>query len=165
MSVGALDARGLERGEQRRVEVQSGGRRGNRSACAREHGLIALAIRARSARWMYGGSGTWPMASTASMTDPASGREPNPAAPEELPLEHLPVQRGCAALEDHRGPGLQLLPGMHQRVPDFRAGRVTRAIDARQEQALDGAAGRHAPSEQPRGKHAGVVDDNQVARI
>jgi hypothetical protein len=55
---------------------------------------------------------------------------------------------------------------MHERVPQLCPSALFRALAprrARQQQALDGAAGRHAPSEQPRGEHAGVVDDEEVA--
>ena len=56
---------------------------------------------------------------------------------------------------------------MHQRLPALaRFGpssvRHSRPVDGDQ-QALDGAAARHAAAEQPRRKHARVVDDEQIA--
>ena len=42
--VSELDARLAAGLQDRRVEMQAGGRRGNRAGLAREHGLVALAI-------------------------------------------------------------------------------------------------------------------------
>jgi hypothetical protein len=46
---------------------------------------------------------------------------------------------------------------MHQCIP------LAFGFVIRQQQALDSAAARHAGAEQTRGKHLGVVDDEQVA--
>ena len=60
------------------------------------------------------------------------------------------------AVEHDARSGPQLLPRMHQRLPAI-------AFDRRDEQALDGAAARHAPAEQPRRDHARVVHDEKIA--
>ena len=71
--------------------------------------------------------------------------------------EHLSEQPPAAAVEDDAGTGAKPLPGVHEGVPAPVAPR-------RQQQALDRPPARHAPPEQPRGNHPGVVDDEQVAR-
>ena len=77
---------------------------------------------------MYGGSGTWPSASTASATVRPDGRSQaarvagrETAAPGSRPRASRPL-----ALEHHARAGLQLLAGMHERVPLLRAGLVLR---------------------------------------
>ena len=123
---------------------------------------------------MYGGSGTWPSAST-SVVDVARrlGPEPDRPAAVEVALEHLGHQHAGVALEPHERARLQLLPGVHQGLCHTRLGSADPAIRAieparvrrrAQQQALDGAAARHAAAEQPRGEHARVVDDEQIAR-
>ena len=69
------------------------------------------------------------------------------------------------ALEDDARSRLQLLTRMHQRFPAF-ARRCRRSrVEPRDQQTLDGAAARHTTAEQPRRKHSGVVDDEQIARL
>src|SRR5690348_4365887 len=95
------------------------------------------------------------------VVDRAAPLDPDPdaAASEELPLEHLPHQhsgpRGRTLwrrLETNARARLQLLTWMHQRGPDL-AVRILRL--AREEQTLHRAAARDAMPEQACGKHAG----------
>ena len=68
---------------------------------------------------MYGGSGTWPMASTASSSGEPSSvqrrttRRPKPA------LEDLAVD-GVNSFKHHPRPRFQFLPRVHQRLPELR---------------------------------------------
>ena len=71
-------------------------------------------------------------------------------------LEHLGTELESITPEDDPGPGMQLLPRVHQGLPSI-------GLQAPDQQALDGAARRIAASEQPRGKHLGIVDDEEVA--
>jgi hypothetical protein len=50
---------------------------------------------------------------------------------------------------------MKFLAWMHERIPMF-------IIEIGEQQTLDGAAARDAASEQPRRKHFGVVDDEQI---
>ena len=113
---------------------------------------------------MYGGSGTWPSASTASATVRPGGR-PQPHAPAAVkpPLQDLALERRAIALEHHARAGLQLLAGMHERVPLFRAGRPStgRPVPISRHSTAP-PLGTRRPM-QPGGKHLGVVHDQQVA--
>ena len=66
------------------------------------------------------------------------------------------ARRARGIVEHHPRAGLQLLAGMHERVP-------VRVVHALEQQTLDRAAARVAAPDQPRRKHARVVDDEQVA--
>ena len=92
------------------------------------------------------------------------GPETNDSASVELLLEHLAVDRVNSFKRDPRSL-VQFLPRMHQSFPEFgkRVPRISGSQSSHQE-ALHGAARRHAVSEQARGKHARVVDDDEVAR-
>src|SRR6185369_5516686 len=67
----------------------------------------------------------------------------------------------------HDRAGLQFLARMHERRPYLRGSRILDRdrILALEEQTLDGSAARNALTEQPRGKHAGVVHDDKVGRL
>ncbi len=55
---------------------------------------------------------------------------------------------------------------MHQRLPILRARHRRRDRAARfppNQEAFDRASARHTPSEQPRGKHTRIVDDDDIA--
>ena len=70
--------------------------------------------------------------------------------------------QGVNSFKHHARPRFQFLPGMHQRLPD----RVSRGQNVRprpDQETLDRAAAGDAAAEQPRGKHARVVDDDQIA--
>ena len=147
-------------------EVQAGRRRRDRSALARVDGLIALAIRRPIRALMYGGSGMWPIASIGRRRrSPDAVPQPDRAPSVEMAREHLAVQHAAPSpLEHHARARLQLLTRVHQRVPLFGARRsAADGTAGAHEQALDGAAARHATAEQPRRKHARVVDDEQIA--
>ena len=108
---------------------------------------------------MYGGSGH-----VADRVDDvvhggrAVGPEPDQTAPVEPPLQNLGAQAGRACRAERQlCSGLQLLPGMDERLPVL-------IVAAAQQQALHRSAARHPAAEQTRGKHARVVDDDEVAR-
>jgi hypothetical protein len=73
-------------------------------------------------------------------------------------LEDLGAEFEAITLEDDPGPGMQFLPRVHQGFPSI-------GLQATDQQALDGAARRIAAAEQPRGKHPGVVDDEEVTPV
>jgi hypothetical protein len=83
------------------------------------------------------------------------GPEADHPAAVKAARQHLPVNRP-RAVELHLGAAPQLLAGVHQRFPPI-------GVEAFDQDALDGAAARHAPADQPRGEHARVVDDEEVA--
>ena len=70
-------------------------------------------------------------------------------------LENFAVQR-ISALEDDAGAGFEFLAGVHQRFPPV-------GLQPCDKEALDGAAARDAPADQPRREYTGVVDDEDVA--
>src|SRR5688572_22314829 len=71
--------------------------------------------------------------------------------------ENLAIQPHHIVLEHHLRPRLELLAGMHQRVPFS-------APERPDQQTLDDATARTPPSKQPRRKHLRVVHDEQIAR-
>src|SRR3954454_16030613 len=99
--------------------MQSGCRRRDRAALVRVDGLITLAIvrpiGATNVRWQWNGTdavdglGDWTI----------FAGEPNRTAPEEPTFEHLTFEPNTVPFEQHFRPRLQLLPGMHQRLPHF----------------------------------------------
>ena len=74
----------------------------------------------------------------------------------EMPLENLTVQHMRGAAEHDSRAGLELLPGMHERIP-------TSFAEIGKQKAFDGPAARHARAEQPGRKHFRVVDDEEIA--
>ena len=144
--------------EDRVAEVQSGRRRRHRSTLAGIDSLVPLAIaRQSSARAMYGGSGTWPSASIASST---LARVPLHSRMVRRPWKRrsrISACRTCVSLRNSTAePELSFWPGCtsasHRSSSTFR-----------QQQALDGAAARHAFAEEPRGKHLRIVEHQQIA--
>ena len=94
--------------------------------------------------------------------------ESNAPPAEELALQNLAMNHRAvtvAAFEPQTRTGFQLLPGMHQRGPDLIVSAARRAVRfvTSQQQTFDGPAARHAAAQQPRRKHARVVDHQQVA--
>lgn len=157
-----LDPLRRQRVEQGTREVQAGGGCRHRAGCRRVDGLIPLAIVA----------GVRPLdvrrqRDVADRVDRRLDRragcraQPNDAPPEEAALDHFTLQRGAFPLEPDLRAGAQLLSRVHQRVPQL-AGRI--AVHVPEQQAFDRSARGHATAEQPGGNHAGVVDDQQVAR-
>ena len=106
------------------------------------------------------------MRSIASSRDSAAvGPQPDHPTAEPPALGHFSMDRGNA-LEDDPRAAFQLLARMHERFPPLS--RLVFATAGRRrppdQQTLDRAAARHAPSEQAGGKDAGVVDHDEVAR-
>ena len=106
-----------ERRQERRAQVQAGGRGGHGSALAREHGLIAIAIVAAI--------GPLDIGRQRHMADrvhhsidrrPVFGPQTQLAAAVKPPREDFAVQRR-RAVEDDAPPRSEPLPGMHQRFP------------------------------------------------
>ncbi len=104
--------------EQLRREVQPGGRRGDRPARAREHGLIALSIGCRVGALDVGRQ-RHVTERIDERIDVAAGLGPQTdrPAPLEVTLEHLPHQHARRPLEPDHGSGLELLAGVHEGLP------------------------------------------------
>src|SRR6185436_6364725 len=125
----------------------------------RVHRLVAFAIR-RSiftrdvGRQRYVPKALDRCADAAGIVGPQTDRPP----PIEVTREDLAVQRRTIALEDDARSRSQLLTRMHQRfpIPCWKTAK---------QQTLDGTPGWYAAAEQSRGKHACVVDDEQIARL
>ncbi len=114
---------------------------------------------------MYGGSGTWPIASMRGVeTRGTLDLQPQQTPAEVAALEHDGVdadaRRAGDVLKEDAGTGLELLARVHERLPLAPASGLLV-----EEQSLDGPAARHAPAEQPRREHPAVVGDEQVAAI
>ena len=96
---------------------------------------------------------------------PAVCPQPDHPAPEPPECGYFSMHRDNA-VEDHMRAAFQLLARMHERFPPLS--RLVSATAGRQrppdQQTLDRSATRHAPSEQPGGKDAGIVDDEQITR-
>ena len=75
----------------------------------------------------------------------------------EVPLEHLHLQQLAVPLETGPRAGAELLSRVDQCVPAV-------AVEAREQEALDGAAARVAPAEQPRRNDPRVVYHQQITR-
>src|SRR6476620_8446163 len=99
--------------------MQSRCRRRDRASLMRVDGLIALAIvrpiGPTNVRWQ------WNVADTVDCLGHRAvfAGEPNRPTPEEPAFEHLPFEPDTVAFEQHFRSGLELLPGMHQRLPHF----------------------------------------------
>src|SRR3954467_14388923 len=99
--------------------MQSRCRRGDRAALVRVNGLIAVAI--------FRTIGPTNVRRQWNVTDTVDcvghravfAGEPNRPTAEEPALEHLTFEPDTVAFEQHFCPRLQLLPGMHQRLPHF----------------------------------------------
>jgi hypothetical protein len=141
----------------RSSEVQAGRGRSDRTAVPRVHGLVALAIRGpvrpRDVGWQRDVTDAFDRRHEIALLR----REPDRTPAVEVLTDDLPVNALAAPLEDDEGAGLELLPGVHQGLPD----RVATIPD---QQALDRAAAGHTTAQQPRRKDSRVVDDEQVAR-
>ncbi len=154
---GALNPALLECGKDLGSEVQPGRRRRYGSSLARVHGLITLpivcsivALDVRGQRHMADVVDGFLDARL--VLRPEANRAPSvKVTPDDLRMQDMP-----GAAEHHLGSGLQLLPGMDERLPFM-------ALDIRKEQAFDGAAARYPGAEKPGGKDSGVVDDEQIA--
>jgi hypothetical protein len=95
------------------------------------------------------------------------------SASEKALFQDFGVERPLSLKHDPR-PRVQFLPRMNQRLPTFssapsllRPSSVPAAPLPPQtpdQQALDRAAARYPPPEKSRGKDAGVVDDQEIAR-
>ncbi len=100
--------------------MQSRCRRRDRASLMRVDGLIALAIvrpiGPTNVRWQ------WNVADTVDCLGHRAvfAGEPNRPTPEEPAFEHLPFEPDTVAFEQHFRSGLQLLPGMHQRLPQLQ---------------------------------------------
>src|SRR5690242_18762538 len=99
--------------------MQSGCRRCDRAALVRVDGLITLAvvgpIGATNVRWQ------WNVADSIDcLVDRAVfAGQPNRPTAEKPALEHLALEPDTVAFEQHFRSGLELLPGMHQRLPQL----------------------------------------------
>jgi hypothetical protein len=99
------------------------------------------------------------------------GLEPNRSSAVEVTPKHFTDEGRTISLETHVRTGLELLPGVHQRFPHLGGSLGTRLgiqcanFQAANQQTLNGPATRHAMTEQSRGKHARVIDDDQIATI
>ena len=116
----ALDAPLVQRVEKLRREMQAGGRRRDRAALARIHGLIPLAIALRVValdvrRQRHVADLVDRVLDARAALRPETDRPPAV----KMPIEHLSVQHVPGAAEHHLRSGLQLLPGMHERVPSL----------------------------------------------
>ncbi len=116
--VSALDAMRGQRVEQPGREMQSGGRRRNRSALARKDGLVALAVRRAVVapdvrRQRHVPQRIDQRHHAALRLSPEANRSPAL----EAPFQHLAHQDASRALEPDDGPRLQLLARVHQRFP------------------------------------------------
>ena len=92
------------------------------------------------------------------------GPETNRPPPLKPARKNLASERHAAALEDKARPRLQLLARVHQGVPLLRARlRIVHGPGTAHQQALHLSAAWIAVPEQPRRKHLGVVEHEQIA--
>ena len=153
----ALDARVVERSENRLGEMQPRRRRRDRPGLACEHGLVAIAIEVQVRPLDVGRQRNVPdrldgVHHRAGVTRPETDDPPAEVAL----LEHLAVQRASSALEPHLPAGPHPLTRVHQRLPSL-------VVDARHEQHLDHSAAGLTLANQPCREHPGVVEHHQVA--
>jgi hypothetical protein len=168
----AADAARVEIRQHARVEVQAGRRRRNRPPRARIHRLIPRAIRLR-----IRATDVRRQRHVPERVDSRRDRrrplrvEPHAPPPVKQALENLAADddtRRARRILDHEPRArLQLLTGMDQSDPVLSLRRFLsfRRFRAFHQKTFDGPAARIAPPEQACGKHARVVDDQQVARI
>ena len=120
----ALDTSIVELRQQLRSEVQPRGRRGDRSADAREDRLVTLAVGERIAaldvrRERHVAERLDHRVNVTTALDPQTNR----STAVKVAGHHLPKKHTGLSLEAHQGTRLQLLSRMHQRVGDSRAVR------------------------------------------
>ncbi len=147
---GALDSRRLEPPEQRGVEVQPGGGRGDGAGLAREHGLIALAI--------GGLVGAFDVR-----------RQRHVAEPLEMRLDRLgEAERAPAVLARRHHFGFEAVGEAHPIARPGAFARLRERVPFPRPELLDQQqlhlAAAPAPAEEPRRHHLGVVDHQQVPR-
>ena len=163
--LGDADAATRERRRERRAEVQARRRRGDRSARAREDRLIPLAVLAAIValdvrRQRHVADRVDGFVERRAVVGPQA----DDAAAVKSPFEHLAVQRPRRPRtrpgrpDAASAPDASALPSVRPRTVPERP-----ASQPGDEQALHRAAARHATAEQTRGKHARVVDDEQIA--
>src|SRR4051812_32035259 len=124
--LGDLDPACGQCGGQLRREVQARGRRGDRSARLREHGLVPIAIvdgvvPLDVGRQRHVADGVDRLVQRRSVLGPQA----NHAAPKPAPLEDL-APNGVNSFKDHPRPRFQFLPRMHQRLPQLNGLAKTR---------------------------------------
>ncbi len=150
--------------EHRRREVESSRRCCDRAAVGGEDGLVPIAVGRLIGTLDVGGQRNVPdrIDERVDARRRIFGPQPDAAASEEPLFEHLGDERAGLACEPDDRAGLELLAGMHQSIAldRFTCGRRRQ----RQQQALDGAATRDPMAGQPRGKDAGVIHDQEIAR-
>jgi hypothetical protein len=150
----------LERVEDRRGEVKAGSRRRDRAALAGVDGLVAVAVEFRIRALDVGRQRH--MADRVDRVPhrrAVVGPQSNGPPPVKMPPDHFGIQRACARRESHPRPFPEALPGMHERDPGV--GLIGRP----HQKALRRAAARQAHADQPRRKHARVVDHQQITRL
>ncbi len=141
--------------------MQTGRRSGNRAPCARVNRLIAVAIARVIGSIDVGGKRHVPDGVDCRVKVTAARNRQSNRPPAERAVRHdfaVDTQRAVGRrLERESGSHLELLSGMHERVPQP-------LVEPLEQQNLDPPAAGYAVSREPRGKDLAVVDDDEVSR-
>jgi hypothetical protein len=158
----ALDAGGLQRGQQPRREMQPGGGRGEGAGRLGIHGLVTLVIGAQVTAGRaadVGRQGCFAQPRQL-VQEVLRALEPQPAMPLLVHCQDRrgdPGRRASAVEQDDRSARLGAAAGLEQGPPVVRRNFLG-------QQDFEAAAALRIPSPQAGGNHAGVVEHQQVAR-